>query len=394
MTQLRILTSGESHGPQLTGIIEGLPAGLNLDKKLIDHQLHRRQLGYGRGSRMQIEKDQIDIVSGVRFGKTLGSPVGLSIKNNDWENWKERMAIWSGMDDNPVEIPRPGHADLAGYLKYGHNDLRNILERASARETAMRVAIGSVIRQMLAYFNIWIGSHVIQIHQTKTDDTFQSLSENQNIDLNHSIQLYHNRAEHSEVRCSDPDIESRMIKCIQEAKENGDSVGGIFELAALKVPAGTGSYVSWDRRLDTILAGHIMSIPGIKAVEIGLGKTCAERFGSEVHDPIFPGNRNTPIRPTNRAGGIEGGVSNGEPIFIRAAMKPIPTLTKPLPSVHLPTGKAVSAHRERSDVCAVPSASIVGEAMLAIGLGRAFCEKYAGDSIHQIKKYWHGATKG
>jgi chorismate synthase len=393
MTNLQILSSGESHGQRLTGIIEGLPAGLDLDKEKIDYQLHRRQLGYGRGGRMQIENDNIEIVSGVRFGKTMGSPVGISIINKDWDNWKVRMSIWEGKDDTPVEIPRPGHADLAGHFKYGHNDLRNILERASARETAMRVAIGSIIRQLLDQFNVWIGSHVIQIHDIKNENTFQSLSENNNSDVLLSIKSLSQKAERSELRCSDPDVESGMKKQIKAAKKNGDSVGGVFELSALHVPIGLGSYSSWDRRLDTRLAGHIMSIPGIKAVEIGLGKESAARLGSQMHDPILPGEKGIILRSSNRAGGIEGGISNGEPVLIQAAMKPIPTLTKPLPSVHLSTGKTVSSHRERSDVCAVPSASIVGEAMLAMVLGNAFCEKYGGDSMEQMKKHFYDGKK-
>lgn len=390
MSKIRILMSGESHGKQLTGIIQGIPSGLKLDKDKINYQLHRRQLGYGRGERMKIEKDNVEIVSGVRFGKTLGSPIGLSIRNKDWENWKDEMAIWSGKTENPVEIPRPGHADLAGSIKYNQKDMRNILERASARETAMRVAIGSILRQLLEVFEIWIGSHVVQIHDAINNITFQSVSEEQNQGTLEIIQSLCRQAEESDVRCSNQKIENRMKECIQSAKENGDTVGGVFELSALNIPVGLGSHVSWDRRLDTLIAGHIMSIPGIKAVEIGLGRHCVSRRGSQVHDPIIPDKNGVPSRSSNRAGGIEGGISNGEPILITATMKPIPTLTRALPSIHIPSGKSVSAHKERSDVCAVPAASIVGEAMLGIALGSALRDIYGGDSLDQMKRQFNG----
>jgi chorismate synthase len=393
MSSLRILMAGESHGKQLTGIIQGLPAGLKLDKNKINLQLHRRQLGCGRGARMQIEKDKIEIVSGVRFSETLGSPISLCIQNRDWENWKDRMGIWSGKTNDPIEIPRPGHADLAGCLKYGQKDIRNIIERASARETAMRVAIGSIIRQLLEIFDIWIGSHVIQIYSARNTSTFQFLSEHANTDTFSIIQMLCERAELSDVRCSDSKIGSAMKRHILNAEERGNTVGGVFELSALNVPVGLGSHISWDLRLDTQIAGYIMSIPGIKAVEIGLGTECASRLGSKVHDPIIPGDNGIPIRHSNRAGGIEGGISNGQPILVRATMKPIPTLTNALPSVRISSGQPATAHKERSDICAVPAASIVGEAMLSIALGTAFCEKFGGDSLDEMKKHYNADHK-
>jgi len=389
MSNLRVLTAGESHGRGLIGILEGMPAGLQINREKINEQLSRRQKGYGRGERMKIETDQIDILSGIRFGFTLGTPIALFIENKDWNNWKNRMDIWSGKDDSPLSIPRPGHADLAGAVKYDHKDLRNVLERASARETAMRVAFGSIVYQLLEVFGIWIGSHVIQIHQICNSNTFQKLGEKSNPETADQIKKLHQLAERSNLRCSDGSVEKKMKEIIQHAQKEGDTIGGVFEVAALHVPVGLGSYAVWDRRLDACIAGGLMSIPAIKAVEIGLGIENASRFGSEVHDPIVPAENRIPKRSSNRAGGIEGGVSNGEPIIVRATMKPIPTLTKPLPSVDLNTNQSVSAHKERSDVCAVPAASVVGEAMMAIVLARSFCEKYGGDSLDQMKRHFH-----
>lgn len=388
MSHLRILTAGESHGKGLVGILEGMPASLKIDREKIDHQLARRQRGYGRGDRMKIESDRVEILSGLRFGITLGSPISLFIENKDWSSWQQRMGIWKGKEDSPVRIPRPGHADLAGALKYGHQDLRNILERASARETAMRVALGSIVRQLLDVFDIWIGSHVIQIHHARTEKTFRSKCETITPETEKLIREMCDLAETSDMRCGDGNAEMVMKRTVQKAQDDGDSVGGLFEIVALHCPPGLGSHVAGDRRLDGSIAADIMSIPGIKAVEIGSGTESAYRFGSEVHDPIVPGKTKIPQRSSNRAGGIEGGMSNGQPIVVRASMKPIPTLTKPLPSVDLKTGKITSAHKERSDVCAVPAASIVGEAMLALCLGKAFCEKFGGDSIDQMRHHF------
>ncbi|MBN2029895.1 chorismate synthase [bacterium] len=387
---MRILTAGESHGKGLVGILEGMPAGLKIDKKKIDAQLERRQRGYGRGDRMKIESDRIEIFSGLRFGVTLGTPITVFIENKDWKNWQSRMNVWSGKENAPVTVPRPGHADLAGAIKYEHTDLRNVLERSSARETAVRVALGAIARQLLDVFGIWIGSHVIQIHQIQTKATFRKLAEKIGWETGEQIRKLSELAENSELRCSDPVAEKKMKTAIQKAQKNGDTVGGIFEVTALHVPAGLGSYAAWDRRLDAAIASDFMSIPAIKAVEIGLGIENAFRFGSEVHDAIIPGKNHFPERSSNRAGGIEGGVSNGQPILVRATMKPIPTLTKPLPSVDLKTHRAVPAHRERADVCAVPAASVVGEAMMAIVLAKALCQKVGGDSMNQMKRHFHG----
>ena len=301
------------------------------------------------------------------------------------------MDPWHGKDKNPMHVPRPGHADLAGGIKYHQDDLRNILERASARETAMRVAIGSITRQMLEEFGVWIGSHVIQIHTVQSKSTFQLLCDMLPSKAEQKFRQWSEMADQSNVRCIDERTGKRMRKSIDDAKKMGDSVGGVFELVATNVPIGLGSHVMWDRRLDARIAAEIMSIPAIKSVEIGIGSENASRFGSKVHDPIIPGDHH-PVHATNRAGGIEGGISNGEPIIVRAVMKPIPTLTQPLASVDLHTGRPVDAHKERSDVCAVPAASIVGEAMLSIALGKAFCEKFGGDSIHHIRRHVHGES--
>lgn len=391
MAQLRVLTGGESHGKALTGILEGLPAGLQLSLDKINEQLARRQKGYGRGGRMKIESDSVEIISGLRFGKTLGSPLSMIVYNRDWQNWKNIMAPWKGSAE-PVRIPRPGHTDLAGSIKYDQDDIRNILERASARETAMRVAVGAVLRQLLDEFGIWIGSHVIQIHQVGVEKTFREMAEKETGDTEKQIRMACAIAESSDLRCSEPKAESEMKVVIDVAKKQGDSLGGLLEVAALNVPVGLGSHVEWDRRLDARIAADMMSIPAIKAVEIGHGTESGVRFGSEVHDAIV-GNKMGISRTSNRAGGIEGGISNGEPILVRMTMKPIPTLTTPLPSINLKTGKAVDAHKERSDVCAVPAACVVAEAMMALSLAREFCDKYGGDSLNQMRRHFDADQK-
>lgn len=389
MPRIRILTAGESHGKALIGILEGMPAGVKIEKEKIDQELQRRQKGFGRGERQKIELDRVEILSGIRFGVTLGSPIAIQIVNRDWENWKNRMDPWGGEETQPVQIPRPGHGDLAGAIKYGHTDIRNILERASARETAMRVAIGAILKQLLEPFGIWIGSHVIQIHSAKTEKTFRKIMEKETSleAVEKEILEMTQSADASEVRCYDPKVAEAMQDAIRMAQEKGDTVGGQFEVVALHVPIGLGSHVMWDRRLDAQIAFEMMSIPGIKSVEIGLGIECADRYGSETHDAIFPGN--PPVRKTNRAGGIEAGMSNGQPILVRCAMKPIPTLRKPLPSVNLSSGEPVEAHHERSDICAVPSASIVGEAMMAITLATAFMDRFGGDHLEQIQRRFY-----
>jgi chorismate synthase len=389
MAPLRILTAGESHGKALAGILEGMPAGLKLDREKIENQMRRRQAGFGRGDRMQIEADRVEILSGLRFGVTLGAPIAVLVPNRDWENWKSRMNVWEGKEDDPVHIPRPGHADLAGAVKYGFSDMRNVLERASARETAVRVAIGAIVRQLLEHFGVWIGSQVIQIHSVKVQKTFRDLFDSASGNADMEILKIAALSEASELRCAETAAEQAMKERIRQAGEAGNTVGGAFETVALNVPVGLGSHVISDRRLDAVIASEFMSIPAIKSVEIGLGGDCASRFGSEVHDPILPGDPH-PIRPSNRAGGIEGGISNGEPILVRAAMKPIPTLKKPLPSVNLATGEPVAAHHERSDVCAVPAAAVVGEAVMSVALGKAFMDRYGGDTVEQIQRQFDG----
>jgi chorismate synthase len=382
-----MLTAGESHGKALVAILEGMPAGVPLDKGKIDIQMKRRQSGFGRGGRMKIESDRVEILSGVRFGKTLGSPIALLLENKDWPNWQKRMDPAAGSDPDPIHIPRPGHADYAGGLKYGHQDLRNVFERASARETAMRVALGSVLSQFLECFDIWIGSHVIQIGSVENASTFLDACNPMTEHSRNQIMKSSELADASPVRCGNPLAEKRMVQAIQLAMDSGDSIGGVFETAALNVPVGLGSYAFWDRRIDARIASAFMGIPGVKAVEIGSGFQSGKQPGSEYHDIFFLGKNKTVQRKTNHAGGIEGGMTNGLPVLIRAAMKPIPTLVKPLPSVDLSAQTEVLAHQERSDVCAVPSAAVVGEAMLAMQLADAFCERFGGDSLDQIKRH-------
>lgn len=377
MQKIKFLTSGESHGKGLLGILEGMPAGLDISEDLIASDLARRQMGFGRGKRMNIEQDRAEIISGVRFGKTLGSPIGLLIRNLDWENWQEKMAIEKPVKSlKEITIPRPGHADLAGALKYGFSDIRNVLERSSARETAMRVALGTIARALLKEVGVRVGSRVIQIH--KVTDT-NPLSEDM------SIQEMNQQADNSPVRCLNSIIEKKMIQAITEAKRAGNSVGGIFEVVASGVPLGLGTHVHWERKLHARLAEAIMSINAIKGVEIGLGFAYAKKFGSEVHDEIGFENSKY-VRYSNNAGGIEGGMSNGESIIVRAVMKPIPTLIKPLKSVDIHTKERKDAHKERTDSCAVPAASIVGEAMVCLVLADALLETFGGDMIDQIKQ--------
>ncbi|OAG94741.1 chorismate synthase [Ferroacidibacillus organovorans] len=376
---LRYLTSGESHGPALVAIIEGLPANLPLQEAAINHQLWRRQQGHGRGYRMKIETDQIEFLSGVRFSKTMGSPVALAVHNKDHKNWLSRMAPTGDAPDDLARVskPRPGHADLPGALKYEFDDMRNSLERASARNTATLVAVGAIARQLLDVFSISLCSHIVQIGPVKVDrDKISALS----------FEELSARAESSSVRCADPDAEAKMIRVIDQAKEDGNTVGGVFEVIVTGVPVGLGSYVMPDRRLDARLAGAMMGIQAIKGVEIGLGFEAATLPGSLVHDALFHDPARGVYRQTNGAGGIEGGISNGEPIVVRAAMKPIPTLYKPLPSFDLETKEAYLAAIERSDACAAPAAAVIGENVAAYVLAEAFCEKFGGDSIEEMKR--------
>ncbi len=385
---LRYLTGGESHGPCLTTILEGIPAGLRISKEFIDEDLRRRQSGYGRGERMKLESDKVEILSGLREGETLGSPLTLLIRNKDWGNWRAIMDPFSppensGKEDKSVPRltrPRPGHADLAGAIKYNHKDLRNILERSSARETAARVAVGAIAKVLLKEFEIEIISQVVELGKIKAHTA----------DL--TVEKIRRQRDKSQLSCPDRTAEKLMVEEIGKAEKSGDSLGGIFEVMVTNVPVGLGSHVHWDKKLDGRLAQALMSIQAVKGVEIGLGFETSRRLGSNVHDEIFyqegrakeekPGF----FRKTNNAGGIEGGMSNGEMIIIRAAMKPIPTLKVPLKSVDLITKEPVAAAVERSDTCAVPAAAVVGEAVVAFELAGAMQEKFGGDSLSEMKR--------
>jgi chorismate synthase len=373
---LRFLTAGESHGSALTVILEGLPAGLKVSLPEINRELHRRQQGYGRGARMQIEKDQVVVTAGLRHGQTLGSPLALMVFNKDWESWRVAMDPQAKRGPVPaVTKPRPGHADLAGALKYDRTDIRDILERASARESAARVAAGAVAKLFLSQFGVGIGSWVESIGRARMAD------------VSAPPQRLAAAGERSDVRCPQAKAAQAMRRAITAAGRLGDTVGGVFCVAAWGLPVGLGSHVHWDRRLDTAIAGALMSIPAIKGVEIGLGFAAAARLGSEVHDPILRRSGRY-ARGQNHAGGLEGGISNGEPVLARAAMKPIASLRKPLRSVDLRTRTGVTAGYERSDICAVPAAAVVGEAMLALVLANSWLEKFGGDSLEESKSNW------
>jgi chorismate synthase len=389
---VRFLTAGESHGRALVVILEGIPAGLPIDIDAVTHDLRRRQGGYGRGRRMAIESDRAEILSGVRAGETIGGPIAMTIENRDWTNWQHTMRTTAeplpdagGARRAPVTRPRPGHADLAGVAKYGRSDVRDVLERASARETAARVAAGAIARQLLLRAGIRLTSHVFSIGDAHlppgTVVTFEAAAA---------------LLADAPLRCVDPEVERRMIAEIDSAREAGDTKGGGFEIIATGMPVGLGSYVQWDRKLDGRIAQALMSIPAIKAVGIGLGPEAARRPGSAVHDEIVPdasGAHATGIgRPTNNAGGLEGGVTNGEDLRTSAWMKPISTLMKPLRSVELTTMTEAAAAIERSDVCAVPAAAVVGEAMIALVLADALIEKYGGDSIGELEASMTGWT--
>jgi chorismate synthase len=385
---LRYLTAGESHGPCLTIMIDGVPAGFPVDIDRINHDLWRRQQGYGRGGRMLIEKDEVQVRSGIRWGETLGSPIALGIENRDWKNWTKKMSVHRDDRDEKIAVtkPRPGHADLNGVLKYDRSDIRDILERASARDTVSRTAAGSFAKQLLAPFGIRVMGYIRSIGNVTAQ--FDGLS----------YEEAYARSEESPVRTADPGAEERMIALIEECKRQGNTLGGIFEVVALGLPPGLGSHTQWDRKLDGKLAQALMSIQAIKGVEIGLGFEMARRRGSEVHDEIFfdPAKmvtEDTPrvvptgfYRGSNNSGGTEGGMTNGSPLLVKVAMKPISTLMSPLQSVNLRTKQAADASVERSDVCAAPAATVVGESVVAFELARAFLEKFGGDSLREIKR--------
>lgn len=378
---MRYLTAGESHGPQLTTILEGLPAGMPLEADDINFELARRQKGYGRGRRMQIEKDAVQILSGVRHGETLGSPIALVVENKDWQHWTKIMGAEPLKDIEESEIkrkisrPRPGHADLNGAIKYGHRDMRNVLERSSARETTVRVAAGAVAKKLLSLVGVEITSHVVEIGGVKaTTDPSLSLDE------------IREKTENSPVRCADENAAEKMMEAIDQAKENGDSIGGIVEVIATGMPTGVGSYVHYDRKLDAKLAAAIVSINAFKGVEFGIGFEAAGKPGSEVHDEIAWDQELGYYRKTNRLGGFEGGMTTGMPIVVRGVMKPIPTLYKPLQSVDIDTKEPFSASIERSDSCAVPAAAVVAENVVAWELASALVEQFNSDRFSILKE--------
>ena len=388
---VRFLTAGESHGRALVVILEGIPAGLSLDLDAITRDLRRRQGGYGRGRRMAIESDCADVLSGVRAGETLGGPIAMMIENRDWPNWQQTMHVAreapedaTGTRRPPVTRPRPGHADLAGVAKYARADVRDVLERASARETAGRVAAGAVAKQLLGRAGIRITSHVTSIGSVEAAEDA--------VPFDRAAEL----PDDSPLHCVDPEAQRRMIEAIDDAREAGDTLGGAFEVIAAGVPVGLGSYAQWDRKLDGRLAQAMMSIPAIKAVGIGLGPDAARRPGSRVHDEILPDpdrrSATGTIRPTNNAGGLEGGVTNGQDLRVSAWMKPISTLMKPLRSTDLATMQEAPAAIERSDVCAVPAAAVVGEAMVALVLADALVERFGGDTIADLERSLAAST--
>ena len=381
--KFRYLTAGESHGLKLTAIIEGIPAGLKIDRDFINNELRRRQMGYGRGARMKIETDRVEITSGVRLGRTTGGPVCIEVRNKDWENWKIPMSVdevdFSNREllklvaEKSFTTVRPGHADFAGAIKYQLEDLRDVLERSSARQTAIEVAVGAVAKQILKEFYIIGFSHVTQIGKVKAEVLPQSYT------------LLKESAEHSELRCADDVATDMMKEAIDEAKNNGDTLGGKFEVIFGNLPIGLGSHVHWDRKIDGRIAQAIMSIPAVKSVEIGAGEEAAELMGSQMHDEVFIAD-NKIYRKTNNAGGIEGGMTNGEPIIVKAVMKPIPTMRTPLKTVDLYKKEQTEAHFERSDTCAVPACAVVAEARIAWILVDELLEKFGGDSLNEIKK--------
>jgi len=370
MGSLRFLTAGESHGQCLTAIVEGIPAGLRLDIDGMNRDMARRQQGYGRGGRMKIETDRVEILSGVRFGETMGDPITLRVTNRDWANWEERMAVFGEPAAVPVTAARPGHADLTGIKKYNRQDIRDILERASARETAARVAVGALAKQFLQACGIQVVSQVREIGGVTVQDDRICRE-----DIGKGA---------SELNCYDPEAEEAMKEKIRAAKAEGDTLGGVFEVLVRHAPLGLGSHIQWDRRLDARLAGAMMSIQAIKGVEIGAGFAYASLPGSLAHDEMFYDEAKRVYRKTNRAGGLEGGMTNGEEIVVRAVMKPIPTLMKPLHSVDVKSHEEVLACKERSDVCAVSAASVVGEAMASFVMAEALVEKFGGDAMVDV----------
>lgn len=374
LRKLRLLTAGESHGPGMVAILEGFPAQVPISREDLQLQMRRRQLGYGRGARMKIETDEVEVTGGIRAGKTLGSPIGLLVRNLDFQNWKDVMSVWDQPAESKKRIsrPRPGHADLAGGLKYNEHDLRNILERASARETVVRSAAGFLCKQLLEHLGIHIGSHVLTIGNV------HSAEKNPAWDKIQPVQ------QSERLRCVDPASEDKMIAAVDEAKQKKETLGGIFQLVAVHVPAGLGSHVHWDRKMDGRIAQAILSVPAVKGVSLGDAFSIAQKWGSEVHDEIFFDKTKGFYRKTNLAGGLEGGVTNGQELRILVAMKPLSTLMKPLQSVDVDTKEQQEAVVERSDVCSVPAAGVVAEAMLALVLADAVLEQFSSDTLQDL----------
>ena len=377
---LRFFTAGESHGPSLTAIVEGIPAGVPIDVAQINHDLARRQQGYGRGGRMKIEKDEVQLRSGVRWGESLGSPVTLVVDNKDWRNWEKRMSPFNEDRDERIAVtrPRPGHADLTGVLKYNHRDIRNVLERASARETTMRVAVGGLAKCLLHPFGIKVMGYVVSIGEIEANLT------------NMTAETIFSRAEVSPVRMADPVAEERTIALIDQCKQQGDTLGGVVEVVATGLPPGLGSFVQWDRKLDGRLGYALLSLQAVKGVEVGLGFATARLPGSQVHDEIAFDQQRGFVRHSNNSGGTEGGMSTGEPLRVRVAFKPLSTLMRPLHSVDLRTKEPVEATIERSDVCAIPAAAVIAESVVAFVLAQAFLEKFGGDSLVETKRNYEG----
>jgi len=377
---LRFFTAGESHGPNLTAIVEGVPAGIAVEVAQINHDLARRQQGYGRGGRMKIEKDEVHLHSGVRWGESLGSPITLMVENKDWRNWEKRMSPFAEDRDERIAVtrPRPGHADLTGVLKYNHRDVRNVLERASARETTMRVAVGGLAKCILNPFGITVRGYVASIGEIEANH------------LNMTTETIFNCAEVSPVRMADPVAEEKTIALIDQCKQQGDTLGGIVEVVATGLPPGLGSFVHWDRKLDGRLGHALLSLQAVKGVEVGLGFATARVPGSQVHDEIAFEQEKGFVRHSNNSGGTEGGMSTGEPLRVRVAFKPLSTLMSPLHSVDLRTKEPVEATIERSDVCAIPAAAVIAECVVAFVLAQALLEKFGGDSLTEIKRNYEG----
>jgi chorismate synthase len=377
---LRFFTAGESHGPCLTAIVEGFPAGVKIDVAQINYDLARRQQGYGRGGRMKIEKDEVLLHSGVRWGESLGSPITLIVENKDWRNWEKRMSPFAQDRDDKLAVtrPRPGHADLAGVLKYNQRDIRNILERASARETAARVAVGGLAKCLLSSFTVRVMGYVSEIGNIAANHAGMTLEE------------VCTRAEVSPVRVADAAAEAQIIALIDQCKQQGDTLGGIVEVVATGLPPGLGSFVQWDRKLDGRLGQALLSLQAVKGVEVGLGFATARIPGSQVHDEIDFAPQSGFLRRSNNSGGTEGGMSTGEPLWVRVAFKPLSTLMRPLRSVDINTKEAVEATIERSDVCAIPAAAVIAESVVAFVLAQAFLEKFGGDSLVEIRRNYDG----